>query len=118
MAMGLLISDDFPKQGGGAASAKKQREEDGENDAPIKKSTLNPVRVARNREVVNRIMRMKELVSYIGMSKSAIYLLIKGGDFPASISLGERAVGYLKNEIDDWIDSRSRTGSPTFGGAK
>jgi len=111
-AMGLQITDGLPRQGGVILSVQGS---DGQQTPRPLQSTS---RTTARREVVNRILRMNELVSYIGMSRSAIYLLVKAGNFPRSISLGARAVGYLKNEIDEWIDSRGRTGMRAAGGTK
>ncbi len=42
----------------------------------------------------------------VGLSRSTIYALMAAGKFPKSISLGERAVGWLESDIQGWIDSR------------
>jgi prophage regulatory protein len=44
----------------------------------------------------------------IPFSRQWIHELIKQGKFPAPFSLGERAVGFLETEIDDWIAARVR----------
>jgi prophage regulatory protein len=41
-----------------------------------------------------------------GLSRSTIYQLMADGNFPKSIALGPRAVGWLASDIDDWIDAR------------
>ena len=35
-----------------------------------------------------------------------IYQKMANGEFPKSITLGPRAVGWLESSIDDWIQSR------------
>jgi prophage regulatory protein len=42
----------------------------------------------------------------VPFSRSTIYLMISRGEFPKQISLGARAVGWLRSEIDQWIESR------------
>lgn len=54
----------------------------------------------------NFILRRKQVQLRTGLSRSSIYAAIKGGTFPAPISLGPRAVGWTTTSIDDWIDSR------------
>ncbi len=49
------------------------------------------------------ILRLPVTKSRTGLSKSSIYLRIANGEFPAPISLGGRAVGWLEHEIDDWL---------------
>ncbi|WP_426177377.1 helix-turn-helix transcriptional regulator [Massilia sp. TWR1-2-2] len=62
--------------------------------------------VSRLRNAVDRIIRMPELKSRIGLSRSTIYEAIKKKEFPSSVSLGPRAVGWLESDIDSWLDSR------------
>jgi prophage regulatory protein len=53
-----------------------------------------------------RILRARQVRERTGLSRSTLYSKIKAGEFPASISLGDRAVGWCSNEIDDWIAAR------------
>ena len=55
-----------------------------------------------------RVIKMKELVGEVGISRSYIYALQARGEFPTPISLvkGGRATGYLRSEIDDWMKGR------------
>ena len=64
------------------------------------------------------IWRLPDVMSRTGLSRSTIYDLIGDGKFPAQIKLGPRAVGWVANEIADWIEerideSRSRKIRPT-----
>ena len=52
------------------------------------------------------ILRRKQVEKRTGLSRSTIYLRIQEGSFPKPISLGERAVGWLENEIEAWLVSR------------
>lgn len=56
-----------------------------------------------------RIIRLPEVKSRSGLSRSTIYALIKEGDFPTNISLGGRSVGWIEQEVDEWIASRIKT---------
>lgn len=49
------------------------------------------------------ILRLPVTKSRTGLSRSTIYLRIANGEFPAPISLGGRAVGWLEHEIDNWL---------------
>ncbi len=52
-------------------------------------------------------VRMPEVISRTGLSRSHIYKLQSSGSFPKSISLcGGRAVGWLDSEIDEWMEYR------------
>jgi len=54
------------------------------------------------------VIKMKELVGVVGLSRSYIYALQGRGEFPRPIRLvkGGRATGYLRSEIDDWLKGR------------
>ena len=52
------------------------------------------------------ILRLPEVKSRTGLSRSLIYLKISNNDFPKPIQLGKRAVGWIESEIDDWLESR------------
>jgi len=53
-----------------------------------------------------RLLRLKEVRHRVGLQRSAIYLKIKHGEFPAPVHLGARAVAWPSDAIDAWIDSR------------
>ena len=52
------------------------------------------------------ILKRKQVQARTGISRSAIYQKMAAGEFPKSISLGPRAVGWLESSIDQWIQSR------------
>ncbi|WP_305368919.1 helix-turn-helix transcriptional regulator [Photobacterium leiognathi] len=54
----------------------------------------------------NRIFRISQVCEKVGLARSTIYTYISKGKFPAPISLGGRAVGWLENDIEMWIDGR------------
>ena len=52
------------------------------------------------------ILRLPTVKKRTGLSRSTIYLRMSQGTFPKPISLGGRAIGWLENEIDEWIVER------------
>ena len=52
------------------------------------------------------ILRRREVESRTGLSRSTIYLAMSRGNFPKPVKLGERAVGWLESDIDDWLTQR------------
>ena len=54
----------------------------------------------------NKIIRLPEVKSKTGLSRSTIYLHMTKGTFPQTISLSERAVGWLYADIERWLDER------------
>ena len=53
-----------------------------------------------------KILRLSDVKSKTGLSRSTIYLRMAEGKFPQQISLGSRAVGWINSEIIDWIEHR------------
>lgn len=51
----------------------------------------------------HRIMRLPEVKTITGLSRSTIYFRIALGTFPKQIPLGGRAVGWLEAEIQNWL---------------
>ncbi|MEN4768869.1 helix-turn-helix transcriptional regulator [Duffyella gerundensis] len=60
----------------------------------------------------DRFMRLPEVISTCGLSRSTIYDLISREQFPSQISLGGKNVAWLASEIDGWMQVRiaQRTG--------
>jgi prophage regulatory protein len=52
------------------------------------------------------IVRMRQLIPMVGLSRSSIYRFISLKQFPAPIRLGDKAVGWRVDEIEDWINAR------------
>lgn len=50
-----------------------------------------------------RILRMRAVMRRVGLSRSSIYNMQRCDDFPRPVKLGPRAVGYIEQEIDQWI---------------
>jgi prophage regulatory protein len=47
-----------------------------------------------------QIIRAKDVYRQIGISRSAFYKKIQSGDLPTGISLGDRSVGWVEDEIE------------------
>jgi prophage regulatory protein len=58
-----------------------------------------------------RIIRMKEVIRRVGLSRSNIYQSIQTGCFPKQFALGSRAVGWLEEDIEQWINDRRNGGA-------
>lgn len=54
-----------------------------------------------------RIIRKPELKKMIGLSDVTIWRLEKAGRFPRRLLIGGAAVGWLENEIEDWLDQKA-----------
>ncbi|WP_319550376.1 AlpA family phage regulatory protein [Desulfogranum marinum] len=56
--------------------------------------------------MVDQIYRRKEVLKMIGISNSTLYEWISAGDFPKSIKMGKRSVGWLESDLNNWIESK------------
>lgn len=52
------------------------------------------------------ILRLPTVKARTGLSRSTIYLRISEGRFPKPVSLGGRAVGWVEEEITDWLNQQ------------
>jgi len=52
------------------------------------------------------IWRLPDVLHHTGLSRSTIYDMIGRGDFPQQVQLGRRAVGWMSQDVIDWIDAR------------
>jgi len=63
-----------------------------------------------------RFIRLPEVLSRTGYGRTTIYRKMEEGTFPRSVKLGgppidpnvfdSRAVAWIEDEVDQWIDSR------------
>ena len=66
---------------------------------------------------MERMLRIKDVIEITAMSNSTIYELIKSNDFPRPKRIGKRAVGWLENDIQNWVETRRPAGSWELGAA-
>jgi prophage regulatory protein len=52
------------------------------------------------------IWRLPVVMSRTGLSRSSIYDKVGKGEFPEPINLGPRAVGWVADEVNGWIQNR------------
>ena len=50
-----------------------------------------------------RFIKLKEVMDCTGLGRSTIYSYISNGQFPKTISLGDRAVAWLESEVHEWM---------------
>ena len=55
---------------------------------------------------VDRLLRLREVVSIVGVSRATLYEMIRRGEFPAPVRIGARAVGWRQSEVQRWLASR------------
>ena len=53
-----------------------------------------------------RIIRLSEVLSSTGLARSTVYKYVASGSFPKPVSLGDRAVGWVESEVQEWVLAR------------
>ena len=65
-----------------------------------------------------KILRKKDVATKVGLSAVHLMRLVKAEKFPVPLRLGPASIGWLENEVNDWIQGRAdlRVKSPTESG--
>lgn len=53
-----------------------------------------------------RLIRLPEVISKTGRSRSWIYGAVAAGEFPVPIKLGPKAIAFVESEVDEWIAAK------------
>jgi prophage regulatory protein len=53
-----------------------------------------------------KILRLPAVKEFTGLSRSTIYLRMANNEFPRPISLGGRSVGWLEEDINEWLEQK------------
>lgn len=52
------------------------------------------------------IIRPRPLMQELGVNRHGLKIMREREGFPNPIQLGARSVGYLRSEVDAWVESR------------
>jgi len=55
-----------------------------------------------------RFIRLHEVVQVTGLPKSTIYAFARKGLFPQPVKLSERASAWRSDELEQWIEARTK----------
>jgi prophage regulatory protein len=58
---------------------------------------------------MQRLIKIKDVVHRVPVSRAQIYNMIAAGKFPPPIHLGGRGSFWLDQEIDNWILAQAKT---------
>lgn len=56
--------------------------------------------------MAHTILRLPTVKARTGLSRCTIYLRVSEDSFPAPVSLGGRAVGWIEVEVSDWLSQQ------------
>ena len=52
-----------------------------------------------------KFLKLQNVMSITGLSRSSIYLAIAEGRFPKQINLGARSIAFLESEAQEWMEA-------------
>lgn len=50
-----------------------------------------------------RLIKLKEVIHITTLGRSTIYKYMADNNFPKAVSLGDRAVAWVEEEVQDWM---------------
>ena len=53
-----------------------------------------------------RILKRPVVEAITGLSRSSLYAKMQNGSFPSAIKLGQRSIGWLASDVQQWLESR------------
>lgn len=60
-----------------------------------------------NTETPPKLLRIRDVMGRVGLSRPQIYVLMRRGAFPRPVKLSARAVAWPASDVDAWIAERT-----------
>jgi len=64
-----------------------------------------------------RFLRIDEVIDKVGLSRPTIWRLERAGEFPKRRQLGRNSVGWVEEEVEEWMQSRVVVADDSGGSA-
>lgn len=64
-----------------------------------------------------RLLRIREVLHLCGLSRATLYREIKLHTFPAPVKLSARSVGWLQEDVAQWLAARIAQRGPAYDAA-
>ena len=64
-----------------------------------------------------RLLRIREVLQLCGLSRATLYREIKLHAFPAPVKLSARSVGWLQEDVAQWLEARIAQRGPAYDAA-
>lgn len=61
-----------------------------------------------------RMLRIREVLQLCGLSRATLYREINLHTFPAPVKLSARSVGWLQDDVMQWLDTRIAQRGPAY----
>ena len=53
-----------------------------------------------------RLLRIQQVLELVGLKKATVYQLHRTGQFPRKVKITSRAVGWVEEEVQQWLTER------------
>lgn len=67
---------------------------------------MKHAKTAKQNQIEARLIRLREVMTKTGLSRSYVYALSQKGQFPKPVKLSERSSAWIESEVQAWIDER------------
>lgn len=59
------------------------------------------------------MLKLSVVCDRLGVSRSTVYRMVAAGDLPSPVKISIRRVGWLEQDIDDFLESKAAMRTPT-----
>ena len=59
-----------------------------------------------------RFIRPRQVLTMIGVSRTTLWRMVRGGLFPAPIRITKRNTGYILDDVESWMRERANSLAP------
>ena len=87
--------------------ARDQLSRTGQQDTGLDEPWMSHVDHARNSQPRIQLLRLRDVVASVGLSRSSIYSAMPEGRFPRQVSIGIRSRAWVAREILSWLRCRT-----------
>ena len=111
----LAFIDNYDGRSGGVRAPRRRRSH--RRPLPLRAArtrkarakTEGPMERKANRPA--RILRLPEVETRTGLSRSTIYRWRVAGRFPPAVVMGGRTLGWFESDLEEWLQSNPRSGA-------
>jgi prophage regulatory protein len=57
--------------------------------------------------MASALLRLPQVMARVGLKQTRLYQLVGDGEFPAPVRLGDRAIAWVEEEVDEWIRKKA-----------
>ena len=60
-----------------------------------------------------RVIRIKEVCQKVGLSRPSVLRKSREGTFPMKINVGAKAIGFIEEEVEQWLQEQAEKRKPS-----